>query len=158
MLRIILILSLFFVIDCSYLGTDCHLNETQPDLTFDECLTIETSDWTSSCPIFVPSLCQSNPCFCDPSNSTLPISYPCPERYVCKWVKKSDPPSQNLSESAKIWIGVCVTVLILGIAVCIACYRWKRVCVQILTSSNHRFYATFHSNSDNAIIHCDSNV
>ena len=70
--------------------------------------------------------------------------------------KKSvpSPSGQNLSKSAKIVIGVGVTVFVLLILGGICIYRWKRLCLQVVTSSNHRFYAVFHSNSDDSIIHC----
>lgn len=148
---VIFLLSLFIGTNCSYLGKDCHLNETQPDLVFNKCETIEVNDLTSSCPIFDSKSCNENPCFCDPL--MLPTSFPCPEQYVCTWEKKKNP--QKLSLSAKIAIGISVLVfliLVIGIIICV--FRWKRVCLQIATSSNLRFYAVFHSNSDESSIHC----
>ena len=56
----------------SYLGTDCKLNVTQPDLIFDKCEMIQATDFTESCPVYDQSLCQNNSCLCDPM--TLPIS------------------------------------------------------------------------------------
>ena len=86
------------------------------------------------------------------------MKYPCRIRYVCKWKVKSDPSSQNLSENAKIIIGVCVgiAVVLIAVGVLVCAYRWKRVCVEVSTSSNNQFYATFHSNMDTSSIHCTS--
>ena len=72
MFKAIIILSLFIGTNGSYLATNCHLNETQPDLVFEKCEKIRVTDLTTSCPIYDPSLCQTNPCFCDPV--TLPSS------------------------------------------------------------------------------------
>ena len=160
MFRAILILSLFIGTDSfgnsSYLGNDCQLNKTQPDLIFDKCERIKVTDLTSYCPTYDSVSCQTNPCFCDPLN--LPLSYPCPEHFTCKWVKKSEPSGQILSLKAKILIGVgVVAFLLLAIGVIYCIYRWKRVCVNVTTSSNNRFYAVFHSNSDDSTIHCVSN-
>ena len=154
----ILFLSLFIGANCSYLGFDCHLNKTRPDLVFKKCQIIEVNDLTSFCPIFDSNLCSDNPCFCDPA--MLPTSFPCPENYVCIWSKKSDPsPSgQKLSKNAKIAIGIGVSAfLLLGIGISICVYRWRRVCFQVVTPSNLRFNAVFHSNSDTSTIHCTNN-
>ena len=72
--------------------------------------------------------------------------------------KSTDPSAQGLSETTKIIIGVTIVVILLGIGICIACYKWKRLCLTVVTSQNHRMYATFHAESDNSIIHCDSNA
>ena len=141
----------------SYLGSNCHLNETQPDLVFDTCERIEFTDLTTSCPVFDSNICKINQCFCDPT--LLPSSYPCPEHLVCKWKVKNDPqpPSQILSENAKILIGfgcLAFVIFVIGVSICI--YRWKRVCLEVRTSSNHTLYTTFHSNSDECTVHCIS--
>ena len=127
MIRAIIFLSLFIGTNSSYLGTNCHLNKTQPNLVFDKCQRIQVTDLTSFCPIFDSNSCKTNPCFCDPM--VLPTSFPCPERYVCNWSKKVDPsPSgQDLSENAKIYIGIGVPAFfLLGIGIIICVYRWKR--------------------------------
>ena len=72
MMKLIIIFCLFIGTNCSFLGKNCHLNETQPDLVFSECMRIEANDFRRSCPVFDSSICQSDPCFCDPL--TLPIS------------------------------------------------------------------------------------
>ena len=156
MFKAIIILSLFIGMNGSYLSTNCHLNETQPDLVFEKCEKIRVTDLTTSCPIYDPSLCQTNPCFCDPV--TLPSIYPCRIRYVCKWKVKSDPSSQNLSLNAKIVIGVVcsIGVLLLAVGVVVCAYRWNRVCFEVVTSENNQFYATFHSVSDTSRLHCTS--
>ena len=142
--------------NCTLLGTDCHLNETRSDLVFDSCERIEVTDLTAACPIFDPNFCQSDPCFCDPSR--LPLSYPCPERFKCKWKVKSDQSSQNLSTMDKIFIGIGVSaffILLIGVIICV--FWWKRVCFEVTTSSNHNLYAVFHSNSDDSNVHCITN-
>ena len=146
----IIFLSLFIGTNCSYLGSDCHLNETKPDLVFQECKKIEVTDFTTSCSIFNSNSCETNPCFSEPL--LLPTSFPCPEHYVCLWSKKSD---QGLSINAKIGIGIAILVfLLLAIGIIIFVFRWKRVCLQMTTSSNLRFYAVLHSNSDESTVHC----
>ena len=53
MFKAIIILSLFIGTNGSYLGTNCHLNETQPDLVFEKCEKIRVTDLTTSCPIYI---------------------------------------------------------------------------------------------------------
>ena len=65
------------------------------------------------------------------------MKYPCRIRYVCKWKVKSDLSSQNLSENAKIIIGVCVAiaVVLIAVGVLVCTYRWNRVCVEVVTDT-----------------------
>ena len=148
------------------IGLDCANNDT--NLVLVSCERTEILDFTLECPVLIENECdESMPCKCrarifeQPCTSIFSFVYE--NKTISTTTQKPDtstksPSSQTLSETAKIIIGVSVVTLILGVGVCICCFRWNRICLNFVTNSNHRMYAVFHSNDDNATIHCDSNA
>ena len=166
MKSIIIIMCLILSVSADQLiGIDCAKNDTNMMLV--SCERTEILDFTLECPVFIDNECdESMPCKC----RARIFERPCTSIYRCVYENKTisttlkpdtstkSPSDQTMSETTKIIIGVSVVVVVLSVAVCICCFRWNRVCLNLITNSDHRLYAVFHSNNDNAIIHCDSNA
>ena len=162
---IIAVLCLIFLsapTNSELIGIGC--NKTDENLVLVSCEKLDIVGFTTTCPKYIESSCpNTEPCLCD--SNEFDYETPCTAIWYCHWDNATvvtttttaapDVPS-NKSTKLVLIIAIIVTVIII-IAVTICIYRWKRICISVVTSSHNRFYATFHSNNDDSTIHCVSN-